>query len=280
MSQESRRNEITTKKVVYELPGMDTVKIRRDVEYRVTEAGALTFDLYSPPDLKIGERRPTVVFVSGYSDPAAERLLGCKLKDMAAYISWGRLVAASGLVGVTYTNREPVADLDALLQHLRQHDAPLGIDENRLGVWACSGNVPMALSVLMQPPQDAFKCAVLCYGLMLDPEGSLGVAEAAARFGFINPCAGKSVNDLPRELPLFLVRAGQDETPRLNETIDHFVAAALARNLPMTVTNHASAPHAFDILDHSETSREMIRRILAFLRFHLLGKHAPETGRA
>jgi hypothetical protein len=57
--------------------------------------------------------------------------------------------------------------------------------------------------------------------------------------------------------------------PRLNESIDGFMAAALARNLPVTFVNHAAAPHAFDLLDDSETSREMIRRILAFLRFHL-----------
>jgi hypothetical protein len=266
MNQESPPNELTAKKVVYALPGMDAVKLQRDVEYQVTEAGALTLDLYAPPDWKEGERRPAVIFVSGYSDQAAEKLLGCRLKDMGAYISWAQLVAASGLVGVTYSTREPVADLEALLRYLRQHAAALGIDENRLGVWSCSGNVPVALSFLMREP---FQCAALCYGIMLDPEGSIGLAEAAAYFGFVNPCVGKSVDDLPPELPLLLVRAGHDETPRLNETLDHFVAAALARNLPVTLANHATAPHAFDILDASELSREMIRRILAFLRFHL-----------
>jgi hypothetical protein len=37
----------------------------------------------------------------------------------------------------------------------------------------------------------------------------------------------------------------------------------------MTVVNHSTAPHAFDLLDDSETSREIIGRILAFMRFHL-----------
>jgi hypothetical protein len=58
--------------------------------------------------------------------------------------------------------------------------------------------------------------------------------------------------------------------PHLNETLDRFVAAALACNLPVTVANHASAPHAFDVMDDSEISREIIRQILAFMRFHLL----------
>ncbi len=63
--------------------------------------------------------------------------------------------------------------------------------------------------------------------------------------------------------------------PRLNETIDLFVTEALDQNLPVTFVNHHLAPHAFDILDDSECSHEVIRQILAFLRFHLLLKDAP-----
>jgi acetyl esterase/lipase len=95
-------------------------------------------------------------------------------------------------------------------------------------------------------------------------------AEAAAQLRFANPCAGRPIDDLPQDLPLFIARAGRDRIPHLNETIDAFVAAALARNLPVTLVNHAAAPHAFDLLDDSEASRETIRSILGFLRFHLL----------
>ena len=57
--------------------------------------------------------------------------------------------------------------------------------------------------------------------------------------------------------------------PRLNEVLDLFVAMGLARNLPMTVVNHADGPHAFDIYHDSETSHEIVRQMLAFLRFNL-----------
>jgi hypothetical protein len=40
-------------------------------------------------------------------------------------------------------------------------------------------------------------------------------------------------------------------------------------NLPLTFVNHPSGPHAFDLFDDSETSREIVRRALSFLRFHL-----------
>ena len=263
-------SDITKKRVVLQIPGMDAVTIRRDVEYRATDAGVLTMDIYYPPDWKSGARMPAVVFVSGYSDLGFQKMLGCKLKEMESYITWGQLTAASGMVAITYSATEPDSDIHALLQYAGENAASLGIDENRIGVWACSGNVPNALSVLMEKDRNRAKCAVLCYGVMLDVEGYTCTAESAKRFGFVNPCAGKSVSDLPPDLPLFVVRAGQDEMPHLNETLDRFVAAALNCNLPVTIANHASAPHAFDVMDDSETSREIIRQILAFMRFHLL----------
>ena len=270
MSQETQRNDITKRRVVYKIPGEDAVTIRRDVEYLSNDAGVQTMDIYYPPDSKSGARTPAVVFVSGFSDLGFQKMLGCKLKEMESYISWGQLTAASGLAAITYTNREPAEDLHALLQYVRQNAASLGIDETRIGLWTCSGNAPMALSVLMQEDRDYLKCAVLCYGLMLDLEGSTSVAELAKTFGFVNQCAGKSVNDLSQDIPLFIVRAGQDEIPHLNETIDRFLVKALACNLPITFANHPAAPHSFDVMHDSETSREIIRQILAFMRFHLL----------
>ncbi len=271
MSKKTQRSEFTRATVVYEIPDMEAVTVRRDVEYSSSEEGALTMDLYRPAEVERASRCPAVVLVSGFPDLGFEAAVGCKFKEMGFYTSWGKLLAASGLTAITYTNRDPAADLDLLLAHIRRQAPSLGIDENRIGLWACSGNVPMALSALMQQASYSFKCAALCYGFMLDVGGSTYVADAAAQFGFVNPCAGKSANEVPKDLPLFLVRAGQDEMPGLNETIDRFMASALIRNLPVTLVNLASAPHAFDQLDNSEASRETIRRILAFLRLHLLG---------
>jgi hypothetical protein len=64
MSQSIPQNDITRKRVVYQIPGMDAVTIRRDVEYQATDAGGLTMDIYYPPDWKSGTRIPAVVFVT------------------------------------------------------------------------------------------------------------------------------------------------------------------------------------------------------------------------
>ena len=272
MSQKTQRNEITKKRVVYHLPAADAVRVDRGVEYRTTDAGVLTMDVYFPLDWKKEARRPVVIFVAGYSDVGFQRILGCKLKEMESYVSWGQLMAASGLVAITYSAVEPVIDTEALLQYVRQNAGSLGIDEDRIGLWACSGSAPNALSLLMHKNREYLKCAVLCYGVMMDLDGDTYTADSAQQFGFVYPCQGKSVDDLPQDMPLFVVRAGKDEMPHLNDTLDRFVAKALSRNLPITFTNHATAPHAFDVMDDSETSRQIIRQILAFMQFHLLDK--------
>ena len=269
MSQNTQQEHISKKRVVYTPPGVEAVTVRRDEVYRETDAGALTMDLYYPPESKRGARTPAVLFVTGFNDAGAQRMLGCRLKEMGSYVSWAQLAAASGLVGITYANSEPAADVHAVLRHIRQHAASLEIDETRIGVWSCSGNVPTALSLLMNDGPDNLTCAVLCYGYLLDLDASTGVADAARQFGFANPCAGQSVDDLRRDMPLFIARAGRDQMPGLNDALDRFMAKALACNLPVTLTNHSTGPHSFDIVDDSDTSREIIRRVLAFLQFHL-----------
>jgi dienelactone hydrolase len=274
------RHEVTLRKLVYTMPDADAVTVWRDVPYRTTDAGPLGIDLYYPPDAGSKRTRPTgeggrvlsdppvVVFATGFSDAGGRKMLGCVIKEMESYVGWARLVAASGMVAITYENREPMADLRAVLQHVRDHGAELGVDAQRIGLVGFSGNGPVTLSALMEDRQ--LKCGVLCSAFTLDLDGMTGVADAQAQWKFVNPCAGKTVDDLPADLPLFIARAGRDQFAGLNDALDRFVAKALARNLPLTVVNHATGPHAFDTADDSETTRDIIRSILGFLRRHLL----------
>ena len=269
MSQATSPDHVSKRRVLYEIPGMDAVTIRRDVVYGTSDSGERTMDVYAPPGAAGEARPPAVIIVAGYPDPGFRKMLGCRFKEMASSVSWGRLISASGLAAITYSNREPAADLHALLDYTLRNAAALGIDGTRIGIWASSGNVPLALSLLMRANPAILRCAVLCYGYMLDLDGSNRVAEAARTWIFANPCEGKSIDDLPPVTPLFIARAGRDQTPHLNETIDRFAAAALDRNLPVTLVNHREAPHAFDLFHDGEITRAIVRSILEFLLFHL-----------
>ena len=268
------RHEIATRKLVCELPD-GGVTVRRDLPWHNTDGHELTFDIYQA---STAERPvPAVLLVTGYPDAGVQRMLGCNAKDMESYDGWGRLLAASGLAAIAYVNHEPIADAHAILTHVRRNAPALGIDAARIGIWACSGNVPNALSLLIEAsPRPA--SAALCYGYMLDLDGSTAVADAARAWRFVNPCAGRALDDVPGDLPIFIARAGRDETPGLNDSIDRFVSKALGLNRPVTLVNHHTAPHAFDTADDSAASRAVIRQLLEFLR-ETLSAQFCSTGR-
>ena len=94
----------------------------------------------------------------------------------------------------------------------------------------------------------------------------------ADRIGLMAFSAGALYSFLgmqPSTLPMFFARAGQDTIPGLNAAMDRFIAAALAANAPVTVVNHPSGEHGFDMLNDDDRSREIIRGVLEFLRTYL-----------
>ena len=74
---------------------------------------------------------------------------------------------------------------------------------------------------------------------------------------------------MPAGTPLLFVRAGRDQFAGLNDAMDRLAATALARNLPVSIVNHPAGVHGFDLEEHREVSRGIIRQVLAFLRLHL-----------
>jgi hypothetical protein len=260
MSNEIQKDVLTKTRVVYQKPEVDQVILRKDLEYKAS----LTMDVYYPPGSD--ERMyPAVVIVAGYPDPGYQKMLGCKFKESGSPVSWAQLIAASGMVCITYSNVEPIVDLQALLHFIHEHSAELKMDPNKIGLWASSGNVPLALSALID--RDDIKCAALLYGYMMDPK----INEMAKMFGFANAVANKSIDDLKKNLPMFIARAGQDQTPYLNEVLDRFLIQALALNLPITVANHPNGPHAFDLFNDSHTTRVIVQQVLDFLNLELRG---------
>lgn len=249
--------DFTSKELVHTIAGAADVAVERDHVYP-TEQGPLGFDLYRPPHATAP--CPAVVFVTGLPDPGVVAMLGKPIKDWASYVGWARMVAASGIAAIAYTNRG-AADGTALLRHVRANAGSLGLDPARIGIWACSGHVPTALGLIAR---ERPACAALLYGYTLDLDGATGVAEAAAQFHFAMPPV--SIDELPREMPMLVVRAERDALPGLAPALERFIAAARKRELPVTVVEHAEGPHAFDLVDDSPRTHEVIEEVLAFLR--------------
>lgn len=250
------RHEVTLRKVVLQIPGMEALEPRMS-EFAAADGSPLPIRTYHPA--VADGPLPAVVLVEGYSDPGFSRFLGCSFIDMEWTISVAQLIAASGMVAVTYANREPAGDLEALLAHLRSNGSTLGIDSSRLGLWATSGNGPVAAAA-----SASAVCMVLSNTYICDLNGATHVADAGRTFGFAVPadCV------LPR-VPAFVIRSGQDDMPGLNASLDRFVAKATAEHAPITVAPHPDGPHSFDLFHDSELTRQILRQALTFLRVHL-----------
>jgi hypothetical protein len=263
---EKPSSDIFTRRVCLRLDGMDGVPVRRDVAYG--PAGR-RMDLYYPPHEVEENGWPCVIIAAGYPAAMQPGSTTSAYKDIGWTISMCQLIGLSGMVAIAYTNREPVADLQMLFEHVHQHASSLRIDTARLGVLAVSGNVPTALTTIMKEAKRAPACAVFGYGCLLDLDGATDVAEAARQFGFANPGTGRTCGDLRRDVPLLITRAGRDQFPAMNASIDRFIHRGLIENLPISFANHAEGPHAFDLFDDSRASRDILRQTLRFLRQHL-----------
>lgn len=130
----AERHPITRRPVVYGIPGMESVQVRRDVQYASCDAGPLTLDLYLPSSR--GERSPAVVLVTGYPDVGVARPLGCAFKEMAMWTSLAQLIAASGMAAISYTAHDPFNDLDAVLHRVSSDAFAPDVDAGRLALWA------------------------------------------------------------------------------------------------------------------------------------------------
>ena len=125
--------------------------------------------------------------------------------------------------------------LRALVEYIRANAGQLNVDADRLGLWACSSNNPMALSFLMQNGKARARFAVLYYGWMLTPDNRFreDINGQGAERGFYAEELS-DVAEMRTDVPLFIVRAGLDNIPNLNDSIDHFVSVATDQGMPVT----------------------------------------------
>jgi dienelactone hydrolase len=252
-------NMSTQDPIVLRVPGMEAVNVQRNLDYGSGDS-ALRMDVYRP--FGVGPW-PVVVFVHGESD--AEELRNAK--EWGQYTSWGRLVAASGMVGVTFSHRSweglsavprKLGDVEAAVRFVRAHGRSWGADPSRLAVWSCSAGVPVGLSTAIR---WAASCAVAYYGPMdVRPYGRDPVLAKVSPMALL-----EEGMPLP---PLLVGRAALDDE-ELNQSIDAFVNLAWEQQLDVELLDHGEGHHAFDVVDGDSRSREIIEATLEFLAGHL-----------
>ncbi|MBL9098236.1 MAG: alpha/beta hydrolase [Alphaproteobacteria bacterium] len=254
--------------VMVTLPGMDRVRLWREIDYAKSPDPFVRMDVYAPPG-KL-ERRGAVLFIHGGVSTKGQA------KDWGIYQSWGRLAAASGLVGVTFTQRlgfpetqinEAASDVAAAIAYVRANAATYGIDPNRICLAAFSAGGPM-LSPYMSAAPDHVRCLVSVYTFLdIRQTKEHQAAETPETLNAYSPIL--KLAGAGRKTPLLILRAGADSIPTLLDSADRFAAEALKADYPMTLINLPGAPHGFDNKAWNARGEEAIIETLAFLKRHL-----------
>jgi dienelactone hydrolase len=219
--------------VVLKLPGMDKVKVKKDVAY-----GNHKLDLYRPANAK--GTLPVVIFVNGIDR--------AELKEWGQYTSWPQLAAVRGMAAITHTG-----DLHTLLKAIRENAAEWKLDATRIAIWACSANGRVGTATLAK---NDFRAAVLYYALMDTAPKNTATPVLVARAGLDAPNLNQSLERwvaqaVTLEVPLTFVNYPEgrhgfellDDTPEsrqiVEQTLDflqhHLATAPTPRKEPMTL---------------------------------------------
>jgi len=257
--------------VVYTVPGMTQAVVRANVVFDNSQTTPLAFDAYIPLDLRKGELRPAIVFISG-----AERV-----RQWLWFVTWGQLAAAHGMIGIVPEKRYQrgldglrtgAADTEKLLAFLRTQADSLGVDPARICLWTFSAGGRLT-SVGLQSDKtnaQAVRCLVSFYGVP-DMSGEVSsIGNEAEREAFLKRYSPvQALESLiasgAKPPPVFLARAGKD-VAFINNGIDRFVATGLRLNVPITLMNYADGDHGFDGVNDTPESRAIIKAALLWVQ--------------
>jgi len=256
--------------VAYDLPRMDDVIIKKDIPYQDIAGSTLKMDIYYPPDFDFERKIPAIIFISGAPDSSMVKLVGNPFRKFSQYTSWCKLVAASGMAAIVYETIDPKNDLISLTEYINSERVNLSIDKNKLGAFVCSGHTPAAAYNILSA-SSIFKCGVLYYGFFL-PQDFLNITVIESMFkqrGFQKPSALPDPALWKKDVPLLIVRAGMEETPYINQSMQSFVNHAINHNLPITLINYPDGAHGFDAYNDNETTRQIIKTTIEFWKFNL-----------
>jgi acetyl esterase/lipase len=259
--------------VVLTLPRMNEVRVVTDQRYASTNDPNLLMDVYLPPALKADERRPVVMLVHGGTDGGS----ASRPKEWGFYKSWGRLVAASGYVAVTFTHRlgyakpqlaESALDVGEAIDYVRANAARFNVDSERMALAVYSAGGPL-LTLGLEEKRRYVRCLISFYAFLdvqqSAPHREHETLERMRQFSMIEHLGEPRA----RAMPMFIARAGRDAIPTMNDSIDRFIARAIQENANIVVWNHPEGVHGFDNQNDDARSREIIRAALAFMKEHL-----------
>ena len=221
--------EAQTPGINYPAPPESSWRVTQNIRFAPGDTTPLLLDVYRPA----GATRPTPVVI--FHTMGSQR-------SNAWYVSWAKLVASKGLVGVIADLRpgSPGEDFRSALAYLVEKGSEYGIDTAAVTAFGGSGNGYNLFRTSQERPDPRLKAIIIYY-------------------------TGSEVTRLRRDLPVLYVRAGLDR-PLVNAGLDSLVARALVQNAPITVINYPAGHHGFDGTDDNAITRDLIEQTIEFVK--------------
>jgi acetyl esterase/lipase len=236
----------------------------------------MPMDIFYPPNRQADKLLPAVIITNSFPRTAPPPLDVYGSRTYDSFQTWGRIFAANGLIAVAYDTLYP-NDLEAVVKHIQQNSTELGIDGNRLGLFAESSWVVLASSFAYQEDREYLKVAVFYYGFVLTPENLMRQDHDAlcAQFG----CFSAELPDIKRlrtDLPVLIVRCG-DDTELNTAPVDRFAQIATQQGVPLTLIRFDEGSHAFEWSDTSfgevkTKGIEIIKQTIKFMKANLFNQ--------
>lgn len=224
--------------VVFQVPAMNKVTIKENIQFKKINDTILAMDIYYPPGYNKKKKLPVVIFNNGVGVP--------DLPKWRVYKDWAKLMAAYGMIAINYHSRRgnSLSDGEALIDFLIQHAAEFNIDPEKMGMWTCSANARVGMRLAHKSRMQNIRALVVYYG---GPD---------------------SLGRLRQDLPTLVVRAGLD-AQFLNMSIEDFVSQSFEQDTRLEVINYLNGIHAFDIFTNTDESKAIIRRTIEFMKTNL-----------
>jgi acetyl esterase/lipase len=175
-------------------------------------------------------------------------------RDWPVFEGYGNLLAAGGVIGVMldhplYSGADYANSADTIIDVINRVRRYPRIDPDRIGLWFFSAGGLLMADWLREPPPWV-RCLAATYPLLATPP-EYGIH---ARFRPVE-AAGAYTG------PLVLTRVGQ-ERPDINAAVSDFLSA-LNPQAALTLIEVPHGHHGFDHLDHTDESRDAVRRAVA-----------------
>lgn len=225
--------------LVYKHPNMDSVEIRQDVVYKVSDEKLLKLDVYYSNNTDVSSI-PTVVVVHGSSTME-------DIKDIKLFQSWGKVLAASGFNTVVFNWRpeECPGDIKDLIYFLLDNSNDLKLNVNNLNIFAFSSGVEIGVKNIMEINTGIINKIIAYYGKL-----------------------DSSIIDMINKscLPKFLIAMGSLDDVYSSDCNDNFIEEVRNLGCEVEFVLHSKGEHGFEVFNEGEETNRIIDDTIKFIK--------------